>query len=94
MKLNKEIHVNFFFFFSPTKHSKLDVLTNVKNQIGGSIGGIGGWLPTIPKFRKGEGEHGETEEPRPTGEEEATLALEKPIKGSPVDQKDEDDNSR
>lgn len=72
---------------SPTKHSKLDVLTNVKNQ-------FGGWLGSgIPKFRKGEGEQGDTEETRPIGEEGEIPISEKSVKGSPAEQKDDDDNS-
>lgn len=79
-------------FFSPTKHSKLEMLSNVKNQ----IEGIGGWLgSSIPKFRKNEAEQGEgAEDQQPLGGEEVDpLASAESIKGSPQ-QKDDDDNSR
>lgn len=76
------------YFFSPTKQSKLDMLSNVKTQ----IGGIGGWIgSSIPKFRKGEGE--------PAGDnQENQLLAEKADQQEPTEapkrQKDDDDNSR
>ncbi|GLV41687.1 Synapse-associated protein 47kD [Carabus blaptoides fortunei] len=67
---------------SPTKQSKLDVLTNVKNQ-------FGGWLGSgIPKFRKGEGEQVDIDETRPIGEEGEIPILEKSGKGTPTEEKD------
>lgn len=77
-------------YSSPTKHSRLDMLSNVKNQ----IEGIGGWLgSSIPKLRKNEAEHEATEEHQPLGEEGDTPASAESVKGSPQ-QKDDDDNSR
>ncbi|KAB0800955.1 hypothetical protein PPYR_05309 [Photinus pyralis] len=73
---------------SPTKHSKLDMLTNVKSQ----IGGIGGWIGSnIPKFRKGEGEFEQNEpQERQLLTEDVdpshTVVTEKKVK-------DDDDNS-
>lgn len=76
------------FIFSPTKHSKLDVLTNVKNQFGGWVGSV-----SIPKFRKNEGEaHSETVAADAKAPEEDPAQLEKPAKTG--EEKDEDDNSR
>lgn len=73
---------------SPTKHTTLDMFSNVKNQ----IGGIGGWLgSSIPKLRKGDdAEH--QEESQPLGEEGNTPLSAESVKGSPQ-QKDDDDNS-
>lgn len=56
---------------------------------------FGGWLGSgIPKFRKGEGDQVDTEETRPIGEEGEIPISEKSVKGSPAEQKDDDDNSR
>ncbi|KAK4871755.1 hypothetical protein RN001_015879 [Aquatica leii] len=74
---------------SPTKHSKLDMLTNVKSQ----IGGIGGWIGSnIPKFRKGEGEGGEQSEPQ--DQQPLTDEMEAPnVVPSEKKVRDDDDNS-
>jgi len=77
---------------SPTKHSKLEMFSNVKNQ----IGGIGGWLgSSIPKLRKGEGEvpAGSTEETvgaAPAEDEVANLTSD--LKATNIS-RDDDDNS-
>lgn len=75
-------------FYSPTKPTgggKMEMFSNVKNQ----IGGIGGWLGSnIPKLKKVENENTPENPQDATGiEEVAPPAPEHPPK-------DEDDNSR
>lgn len=79
----------FISTFSPTKASKLDVLTNVKSQ----IEGIGGWLgSSIPKLRKGETDADSVDDHPPFAEGDTPASAES-VKGF-VPQKDDDDNSR
>lgn len=71
---------------SPTKHSKLEMFSNVKTQ----IEGIGGWLgSSIPKLRKNEGE----DDQKVLEEAAAESAAAEPVT-EPAQQKDDDDNSR
>ncbi|XP_022914917.1 synapse-associated protein of 47 kDa isoform X2 [Onthophagus taurus] len=76
---------------SPTKHSKLDMLSNVKSQ----IGGIGGWLgSSIPKLRKNE--DGDHQEEQPLGEDAGPPATADGPKGPSQTKErggDDDDNS-
>lgn len=79
-----------FVNYSPTKATKLDVLSNVKTQ----IEGIGGWLgSSIPKLRKGDADTDTNVEHQPLGDEGGTPASAESVKGSPQ-QKEDDDNSR
>lgn len=70
---------------SPTKGSKLEMLSSVKNQ-------MSGWLSMgVPGLRKGDEPPAEGQE---TGKPEAeSPASEKSVKGSPVEQKEDDDSS-
>lgn len=70
---------------SPTKGSKLEMLSSVKNQ-------MSGWLSMgVPGLRKGDELPVEIQD---TGKPEAeSPASEKSVKGSPVEQKDDDDSS-
>lgn len=83
-KINQKLS----FSASPTKQSggsRLEMFSNVKNQ----IEGIGGWLgSSIPKLRKGETE-GLTDAQEPIATETVAPAS---AETGPV--KDEDDNSR
>jgi hypothetical protein len=70
---------------SPTKGSKLEMLSSVKNQ-------MSGWLSMgVPGLRKGDEPPAEGQD---TGKPEAeSPASEKSVKGSPVEQKEDDDSS-
>lgn len=79
-------------FSSPTKNaggSRLEMFSNVKNQ----IEGIGGWLgSSIPKLRKGEHEGGN---PEAVGLENPAAETGSPVATDPVKEaKEDDDNSR
>ncbi|XP_017775753.1 PREDICTED: synapse-associated protein of 47 kDa isoform X3 [Nicrophorus vespilloides] len=75
--------------YSPTKPGKLEMFSNVKNQ----IEGIGGWLgSSIPKLRKGEGEAQQpAQEDVPTASD---VSLADNSKGFAAQKTDDDDNSR
>ncbi|XP_030746333.1 synapse-associated protein of 47 kDa isoform X2 [Sitophilus oryzae] len=78
---------------SPTKNTgggRLEMFSNVKNQ----IEGIGGWLgSSIPKLRKGE--HGEGGNPDAVGHENPAADTGSPTNVDPVKEpRDDDDNSR
>ncbi|XP_017775752.1 PREDICTED: synapse-associated protein of 47 kDa isoform X2 [Nicrophorus vespilloides] len=74
--------------YSPTKPGKLEMFSNVKNQ----IEGIGGWLgSSIPKLRKGEGEAQQpAQEDVPTASD---VSLADNSKGFAAQKTDDDDNS-
>lgn len=77
---------------SPTKNTgggRLEMFSNVKNQ----IEGIGGWLgSSIPKLRKGE--HGEGGNPDAVGHENPAADTGSPTNVDPVKEpRDDDDNS-
>lgn len=73
-----------FLDYSPTKGSKLEMLSSVKSQ-------MSGWLSMgVPGLRKGDEPPTEGQE---TGKPEAeSPASEKSVKGSPVEQKEDDDS--
>lgn len=69
--------------------SRLEMFSNVKNQ----IEGFGGWIgSSIPKLRKGDHESGTSDI---IGHENSAAETELPVTGDPVkDHRDDDDNSR
>lgn len=82
------------FKFSPTsaagKGSKFEVLSNVKGQMSSWIGSV--QVPSVPNiFNKG----GDASNPEATGETKVDSPTSgESVKGSPEQNKDEDDNSR
>ena len=76
---------------SPTKGSKLEMLSSVKSQ-------MTGWLSGVPGLRKGEEQVPDPpQDLQGTGEGKTDVespASEKSVKGSPVEQQKEDDDSR
>lgn len=75
---------------SPTKGSKLEMLSSVKSQ-------MTGWLSMgVPGLRKGDESAAENQDTSAIGEgkpEVESPASEKSVKGSPIEQKDDDDSS-
>ncbi|XP_069695992.1 synapse-associated protein of 47 kDa isoform X5 [Periplaneta americana] len=75
---------------SPTKGSKLEMLSSVKSQ-------MTGWLSGVPGLRKGDDTTAENQDMPAAGEGKIDVespASEKSVKGSPVEQQKEDDDSR
>lgn len=73
---------------SPTKGSKMEMLTSVKSQ-------MSSWLSAgVPGLRKAEGDTGaETQDLTTSAEVKTEVESPASVKGSPVEQKEEDDNS-
>ncbi|XP_069695989.1 synapse-associated protein 1 isoform X2 [Periplaneta americana] len=74
---------------SPTKGSKLEMLSSVKSQ-------MTGWLSGVPGLRKGDDTTAENQDMPAAGEGKIDVespASEKSVKGSPVEQQKEDDDS-
>jgi hypothetical protein len=75
--------------YSPTKGSKLEMLSSVKSQ-------MTGWLSMgVPGLRKGDESAAENQDTTATSEtkpEVESPASEKSVKGSPTEQKDDDDS--
>jgi hypothetical protein len=75
--------------YSPTKGSKLEMLSSVKSQ-------MTGWLSMgVPGLRKGDEPAAENQDMSAAGEvkpEVESPASEKSVKGSPGEQKEDDDS--